>query len=118
MLAQTDRILFISTFKTIDGGLTGNIAGCPSLDAAQASTLRNQLQEVPSTVSGSCPAGVADCFANANVKAIVLQIDSSLLNVGTKKSRGIEVSGRHNTVSCPQRVVILKSFLTVLVSDL
>jgi hypothetical protein len=60
-----------------------DMAGCPTLGAS-AAAIAAQLGTTqsgaayPSTL-GPCPAGQADCFATFNTRAIVLQIDKTLL---------------------------------------
>lgn len=68
-------------------GFATDAAGCPtatSVTVAQAAGVRGLLSATPTaaTTVAPCPAGVKDCFASFNVKAIVLQIDKTLL-VGT-----------------------------------
>ena len=60
-------------------------AGCPPLTTGaggQAQTLQGLLTTAP-TSDPICAAGVLDCFANFNVKAIVVQVDKKLLLSGT-----------------------------------
>jgi hypothetical protein len=60
-----------------------DLAGCPTLDpTTQAAPLRAALATAP-TADPICAAGVIDCFASFNVKAIVVQVDKSLLLSGT-----------------------------------
>ncbi|HEX4340351.1 MAG TPA: DUF4331 family protein [Polyangiaceae bacterium] len=70
---------FKNAVTTVEGasGLTLNGAGCPAVSQATSAALVKALQ---STKTGGSPA--VDNFAGANVLAIVLEIDKSLLNVG------------------------------------
>jgi hypothetical protein len=60
----------IASYKALTG-LTPDGAGCPNLDAGQATNFRTQIG------AGS------DGFATANVMAIVVQVDKSLVNTVT-----------------------------------
>jgi hypothetical protein len=57
--------------------------GCPDVPATTAGALRMALVSPPATAQGPCAANQADCFANFNVMAIVLQVDKSLFLSGT-----------------------------------
>jgi hypothetical protein len=73
---------FLTAQSTVEGaaaGLTFDAAGCPQIDAATGNVLRTQLTATPAAMVGPCPAGVKDCFASYNVKAIVLQLDKSVV---------------------------------------
>lgn len=63
--------------STVPGAL--NAAGCPQLTPAQVAPVRTALTTAPATAVVPCAANQADCFANFNVMAIVLQVDKSLL---------------------------------------
>jgi hypothetical protein len=54
-------------------------AGCPALVASEAGTIRTMLT----------PLATVDTFATANVMAIVVQVDKSLVNVDTNTAVGI-----------------------------
>lgn len=81
---------FTAAVNAVDSAkatFTFDAAGCPNNVAdATAMTLRNALK-TPMPPAGACTAtGNAtsgDCFAAANVMAIVVQIDRSLVNTGT-----------------------------------
>ncbi|HEY1810778.1 MAG TPA: DUF4331 family protein [Kofleriaceae bacterium] len=65
-------------------GLPGDAAGCPTLDGPTVAALDGLLStapgsDVPVTPTASCLAGQIDCFAGLNVKAIVVQVDKTLL---------------------------------------
>jgi hypothetical protein len=71
---------------------TPDAAGCPQIDDATGSALRMVLAEPARGALGNPPCNgtgtngtgtTADCFANLNVMSIVLQIDKTLLNVGS-----------------------------------
>lgn len=57
-----------------------NQANCPALTNPAASALRTTLSTAQTSVAAPCPAGQPDCYASANVMALVLQVDKSLLN--------------------------------------
>jgi hypothetical protein len=57
-------------------------AGCPNIGAV-APTIAGQLSATPAGMVGPCPPGVKDCFAALNVRAIVVQLDKSLVLAGT-----------------------------------
>ena len=91
---RSDPFFFnLGGFKTVvgaveanAGALTFNAAGCPAVPptgAVSTATLRGVLQAAPAAAIGICPANQLDCFASLNVKAIVLQVDKTLLNVGS-----------------------------------
>jgi hypothetical protein len=67
------------------GALPHDAAGCPTIDAATAGTLRTALSNPPAAQVGPCAAGQIDCFKTFNVMAISVQIDKSLLLQGTDK---------------------------------
>ena len=74
----------ISTVGTLAGTLTFDTSGCPQISDAQGLALRNALKEPASAMAmAPCPTNNADCFVDKNVKAIVLQVDKTLLNSGT-----------------------------------
>lgn len=61
-----------SALSTLSKSITSSdAAGCPFLTSGQALMVRNQLTTGP------------DAFAGKNVMAIVVQVDKSLVNVGT-----------------------------------
>jgi hypothetical protein len=64
----------LATYAGLSAAVDG--AGCPfGLDMGQAATIRNTL--------GPSSGPVTDAFATANVMALVVQIDRSLVNSGT-----------------------------------
>jgi hypothetical protein len=74
----------------VEGAIANNaiasfdLAGCPALTTGpggQAPALQTALQSPP-TNDPICAAGVLDCFATFNVKAIVVQVDKTLLLSG------------------------------------
>jgi hypothetical protein len=71
------------------GALPKNAAGCPSLPAANVAPVRDMLDEPPPAMVGPCAANQIDCFANANVMAIVVQVDKSLIVNDTKQLLGV-----------------------------
>ena len=66
-------------------GLSFDAAGCPVLPTANAAELRADLSGVVAAAAPPCPAARADCFDGLNVKAIVIQIDKTLLNANGNK---------------------------------
>ncbi|MDB4962271.1 MAG: hypothetical protein JWP01_2270 [Myxococcales bacterium] len=61
--------------------LVFNQANCPStITSMEAGTVRTMLSTAQTTATAPCPANQADCFANLNVMALVVQVDKSLLN--------------------------------------
>jgi hypothetical protein len=74
--------------KLIDVGTLGlDGAGCPTLATFAADTRRAELKAMPTggTTNGPCGTTAKDCFANANVLAIVVQVDKDELVQGTEK---------------------------------
>lgn len=69
------------------GACPGNLApisapaGCPALDATTVGGVRGLLsaQAPANAITAPCSGTVKDCFASFNVRAIVLQVDKSLL---------------------------------------
>jgi hypothetical protein len=84
---------FKDTVATVEmaagGGLMFDMAGCPMIDAATGSALRNTLQEGPRGSGAAnhapCDGSSTNCFDKLDVMAIVLQVDKTLLNEGTNK---------------------------------
>jgi hypothetical protein len=79
----------VATVVTVAGGgtLMTDGAGCPTIDAGTASLLRGKLTEGaqgPAT-HAPCSGSSANCFADLDVMAIVVQVDKTLLNEGTNK---------------------------------
>lgn len=67
----------VAIVKSAAGGLTFDAANCPAVDAGTSAALRNQLQ------NDDPPDGaVNDDFAGANVAALVLTVDKTLVNSG------------------------------------
>lgn len=68
---QSGLTTALSTLAGVNTTATHDSAGCPLLASGQALTIRNQLQTGP------------DAYTGKNVMAIVVQVDKSLINVGT-----------------------------------
>ncbi len=66
--------------NTFRGTAVTNNANCPALTAPNAATVRTTLAATQPTAATPCPANQADCFANLNVMALVVQVDKSLVN--------------------------------------
>lgn len=66
----------VGIVKGAAAGLTFDPAGCPALDGATSTTLVNQLS---TSVGGGA---ATDDFAGANVAALVVQIDKTLVDAG------------------------------------
>ncbi|HEY1549186.1 MAG TPA: DUF4331 family protein [Kofleriaceae bacterium] len=62
---------------------SADAAGCPPLTTGQVMLLDGMLTTAPTVAEAPCGSGVIDCFSNLNVKAIVLQVDKSLLLNGS-----------------------------------
>lgn len=65
-----------------------NVAGCPDLSGSNVATAQAVLGLLKEDAQGAnapaiCPGDNADCFIHFNVKAIVIQVDKSLLNDGS-----------------------------------
>lgn len=58
-------------------------AGCPMLNGTQAMLLQGAVTTAPTMDVPPCKANQIDCFAGFNVKAIVVQLDTSLVLSGT-----------------------------------
>jgi hypothetical protein len=71
------------------GNLPVNAAGCPSLGSATVAPLRGLLSTTMPNAVGPCPANQRDCFAAANVMAIVVQVDASLVTTDDKQLLGV-----------------------------
>ncbi len=67
----------VGIVKGAAGGLTFDEANCPAVDAGTSAALRTQLQN-----DDPADAEVDDEFAGANIAAIVLTIDKTLVNRG------------------------------------
>lgn len=74
------------------GVIPTNAAGCPRIDGTTAGALRGMITSPPPAMVGPCAANQADCFANANVMAIVVQLDKTLVVDDTKKLLGVWAS--------------------------
>lgn len=68
---------------------TLNAAGCPGLPSASITPIRAKLGATIPVAVGPCPASQADCFANANVMAIAVQVDKTLVVDDTNKLLGV-----------------------------
>lgn len=66
--------------NTFRGSVATNGAKCPAITTVNAGTVRTTLATTQTTATTPCPANQADCFANLNVMALVVQVDKSLLN--------------------------------------
>ncbi len=64
------------TVASVASMLTFNMAGCPTLDAATATSLVNQLKQNPMGMAAT------DFFGSLNTLAIVLAVDKTLLTSG------------------------------------
>jgi len=62
------------------GSTTTNAANCPALSPTNAGAVRSTLSTTQTLGMAPCPPAQADCFANLNVMALVVQVDKSLLN--------------------------------------
>ena len=79
----------VATTESVLADIGVDAAGCPiTLNgsagqfATAAATLRTQLTTAQAAI-GPCAASQIDCFANFNVKAIVVQLDKSVLLSGS-----------------------------------
>jgi hypothetical protein len=93
---RSDPFYFnLGGFKTAVGAIEAAVAanqitgadaaGCPTLNQTQATALQTAVTTAPTTAIAPCAANQIDCFLTFNVKAIVLQIDKSLLLSGSDK---------------------------------
>jgi hypothetical protein len=77
----------IAAVKAQAAAITFNTQGCPNnLTDAQVGGIRTLLttqQATDATAVPPCSATTPDCFAALNVKAIVVQVDKTLVNEGT-----------------------------------
>jgi len=62
------------------GAAASNAANCPTLTLTNAGAVRTTLSTASPTIAAPCSGTQADCFANLNVMALVVQVDKSLLN--------------------------------------
>ena len=62
------------------GSVASNAANCPALTSTNAGIVRGTFATTQTTATTPCPANQADCFANLNVMALVVQVDKSLVN--------------------------------------
>jgi hypothetical protein len=67
----TNGLASLANAMTTNGTMAIDLAKCPTLMVGQAQTVRNQFNAGP------------DAFVGKNVMAIVVQVDKSLINVGT-----------------------------------
>lgn len=74
---------------TFRGATTTNAANCPDLTPTNAGIVRSTLAAPQATATTPCPANQADCFANLNVMALVVQVDKSLLNAPNNTILGV-----------------------------
>lgn len=65
---------------TFRGTVATNLANCPAVTPTNAGIVRTTFAATQTTATTPCPANQADCFANLNVMALVLQVDKSLVN--------------------------------------
>jgi hypothetical protein len=88
---------FKDAVKTVELAVAGgaitsaSVAGCPHITAAMGSGLRAILDEQAqgANTHAPCSGSAVDCFAALDVKAIVVQVDKTLLNQGTNKVVGV-----------------------------
>lgn len=80
----------VKAVEFVEGGGLGGIGSssaqmCPHLTAQQAGAVRATLQESArgSATNFPCSGSDVDCFKAFDVRAIVVQVDKSLLNTGT-----------------------------------
>lgn len=66
--------------NTFRAAVTTNAANCPAISSTNASIVSATLAAAQTTGTTPCPANQADCFANLNVMALVVQVDKSLVN--------------------------------------
>lgn len=66
--------------NTFRGTAITNAANCPDLSPTNAGIVRTTLAATQTVAATPCPANQADCFANLNVMALVVQVDKSLVN--------------------------------------
>jgi hypothetical protein len=83
--AKTDVTTACGASMDCPGAITTNPAGCPTLPSAVVAPIRAKLSATIPIAVGPCPANQKDCFLNANVMAIVAQVDKSLIVTDTKK---------------------------------
>lgn len=95
---------FVAAVTAIDtacgGPCPGNLATSPGLDAAGCPKLPQtvtdsvaiHIPQTQPTAVGKCPANQKDCFANANVLAIVVQVDKTLIVNDNEKMLGVWAS--------------------------
>jgi len=67
-------------------------AGCPKLPEAATSPYVLDLRTTQPTAVGKCPANQKDCFALANVMALVIQVDKTLIATDASHILGIWAS--------------------------
>lgn len=70
----------VSAVEAAAGGLTFDTSGCPAVDTATSNALINTLKETTSTINTAKTQ--ADDFAKANVLALVVSVDRSLVTKG------------------------------------
>ena len=67
-----------------------NAAGCfAAVPPTTVQSIATKLDDVQTVQIGPCPPNQADCFANANVMAISVQVDKTLIVDDTKKLLGV-----------------------------
>jgi hypothetical protein len=75
------------------GGTFRDAAGCfKAVDGATAKTLRDDISGMATTIPPGCSTTDKDCFVEANVMAIVVQIDKDELLLGTDKQLSVWAS--------------------------
>jgi len=83
----------IAAVKAAVPTITLDAAGCPNnLTNPQVQAVAANLGGLVATPSPPCPANQLDCFANLNVKVILVQLDKSLVTVGPNTAVGVWAS--------------------------
>ena len=73
--------------------LTLDAASCPTnLSNAEVQAVTANLGAAIPTGEAPCPDATRDCFANLNVKVILVQVDKSLVTVGANTAVGVWAS--------------------------
>ncbi|HEY5945824.1 MAG TPA: DUF4331 family protein [Kofleriaceae bacterium] len=72
------------------GTVVPDAGGCPQLPPTTVKgVLSVHLSEKQTTSVAGCPANEFDCFINANVMALVVQVDTTLIATDTQKTLGV-----------------------------
>jgi hypothetical protein len=86
----------VDVVRSAEGSLTFDSAGCPALDAATSSALVSTLSETATKANPSRTN--PDDFVNANVLALVVQIDPKLAPAVTQGGRFVSLWASTNRV--------------------